>query len=714
MKHFSIILTFFIFSFSFSQSKKSIKKITKNYDKEKINKIAKEFSKTFHTQKDFALKTAKINGWSIIIKNKNSYSELMRVKDGFPIYYTTFNLDAAISTRANTLHNGGSLGLNIEGQNMVARVWDGGIARITHQEYDGIGGNNRYSIGDGSSELHFHAAHVTGTIMASGVQAQAKGMAPQCSVIGYDWDNDLSEMSTQTNNGMLLSNHSYGAFGSSIPDQLFGSYSSDSRSVDLIMYNAPYYLMVTAAGNDGEENSNNSDPLDGNNQYDKLSLYGCSKNGLVIANAEDASIDENDDLVSMNINSSSSQGPTDDYRIKPDITGNGTQLYSTFDDADNAYQSITGTSMASPNVTGTLLLLQQYYNDINGDFMKAASLKGLALHTADDAGMEGPDAIFGWGLLNAKKATETITNNGEYTVINEISLSAGQSYSTSVSSDGINKLIASISWTDPAGNINNNTNDHTPVLINDLDIRVTQNGNTFYPYKLTSVNSNSTGDNLVDPYERIDIDNASGNYTITVTHKGTLTDGEQNFSLIITGLQYNGICNADDPTNTNATLLFGTASFTWDNVIGATYELRYKPTSSSTWTTVAIENESYEVSGLSGTYNAQVRSICDGNTFSNWVDFESLPSFVLNNQNFIFDDNINIYSYQDHLKIKTLNSNEISNIKIYNILGKLLLKKDYNSNTLIINKDNFSNENLIIIKVALANGSIGYKKVFIN
>lgn len=32
--------------------------------------------------------------------------------------------------------------------------------------------------------------------------------------------------------------------------------------------------------------------------------------------------------------------------------------------------------------------------------MKAATLKGLACHTADDAGTVGPD--HGWGLLNAK------------------------------------------------------------------------------------------------------------------------------------------------------------------------------------------------------------------------------------------------------------------------------------------------------------------------
>ncbi len=57
--------------------------------------------------------------------------------------------------------------------------------------------------------------------------------------------------------------------------------------------------------------------------------------------------------------------------------GNGTNLYSSYDSADDAYNTISGTSMASPNVTGSLLLLQQYYKETYDNYMKAATLKGL-------------------------------------------------------------------------------------------------------------------------------------------------------------------------------------------------------------------------------------------------------------------------------------------------------------------------------------------------
>ena len=65
----------------------------------------------------------------------------------------------------------------------------------------------------------------------------------------------------------------------------------------------------------------------------------------------------------------------------------GQEYKSTYDSSDDDYGIISGTSMASPNVAGSLLLLQQYYHQMNGVFMRASTLKGLAfLHTADDVG----------------------------------------------------------------------------------------------------------------------------------------------------------------------------------------------------------------------------------------------------------------------------------------------------------------------------------------
>ncbi|SCY19172.1 S8 family serine peptidase [Flavobacterium caeni] len=520
---------------AFAQDAKQIKQITKNYDLVALAKLQKELALEAKLQKAKAIEAARINGWPILRPNANGeFDELMAVTDdGKPIYYVLDNVNAAKSTRANHLHTGGTLGLNLNGQGMFSGVWDGGTTRISHQEFGG-----RATVNDVAGTLSAHATHVSGTVAASGVQANAKGMAPQSTLHTYDWNSDTAEVTAEAANGLLLSNHSYGVPVESAPGSWFmGAYSGAARIVDQIAYNAPYYLMVLSAGNDGNEN--NPSPMTPG--YDKLTGNKTAKNNLVVANSQDANVDAQGNLLSVSINSSSSEGPTDDRRIKPDIAGNGSGLTSSTSNSNSSYGSMSGTSMASPNVMGTLILVQQHYNNVNNRFMKSATLKGLACHTADDRGKVGPDPVWGWGLLNAKKAAQTISQNGLQSWISEETLQQDQTFSFTAVSDGTTPLLASICWTDVPGTANNGTlNSTTPALVNDLDIRVTKDGSTFYPWKLLSDANQAaiaTEDNSVDNVERININTPeAGAYTITVTHKGTLVNGPQDFAFVVTGL----------------------------------------------------------------------------------------------------------------------------------------------------------------------------------
>ena len=367
-----------------------------------------------------------------------------------------------------------------------------------------------------------------------------------------------------------------------MPAWYIGAYTDAARSWDEITYLSPYYLPVMSAGNDGT-NNNNSNPIAVG--YDKLTGNKTSKNTLIVANANDAVINTDGSLFSVSINTSSSQGPIDDRRIKPDITGNGTSLTSTISTSNTATASYSGTSMASPNVAGTLLLLQQHQKNLTNSFMKSSTLRGLVCHTADDAGNLGPDAKMGWGLLNAKKAVETITGNGLTSWISEENLTQGQTFNTTVKSNGgsSNPLIASITWTDLPGVANNGTlgdNNITPVLVNDLDIRITKDGTTFYPWKLQSNPSAlavRNGDNNVDNIEVIKIDAPSvGDYVISVTHKGNLVSGSQNYSLIFTGItsDFSLISKSEDLT------LFSNQD--------AVYNFEYKQTGNMTTTFSAV------------------------------------------------------------------------------------------------------------------------------
>lgn len=545
MKNKTLLTFLFLFlcNLIFSQNDEQILQIVKNYDVKKINEKINEVQKREQKEREEAIEFAILNGLPIHEEQKDGgYKEIYKIgPDGHPLYRSTTNVAAAKSTRTNHINTGGILGLNLNGQGMVARIWDGGTVRRTHNLLSG-----RVTTVDNPFGVSYnsHATHVTGTIIASDASSTVKGMAFQATARTFNWTNDESEALSEVLSGMLVSNHSYGVpitNGSNIlPAWYIGAYSQDARNWDEIAYLSPYYLAVKSAGNSGNDN-NNAEPIAFG--YDKLTGNKTAKNILVVANANDAVVTNDGTLISVSINSSSSQGPTDDRRIKPDITGNGTNVTSTISSGDNATGSLSGTSMSSPNVAGTLLLLQQHFHNITNSYMKAATLKGLACHTADDAGVAGPDPKFGWGLLNAKKAAETITNNGLTSWISEENLTQSSVFTKSVVASGTEPLIASITWTDVPGEANNGNrpvNDATPTLVNDLDIRVTKDGVTYFPWRLQSdptLLATRNSDNNVDNVEIIKIDTPTpGEYVITVTHKGTLVNNNQEYSLVVTGI----------------------------------------------------------------------------------------------------------------------------------------------------------------------------------
>lgn len=603
-------------SIAYGQTPGQQRAITARYQIPGLQRLENEFREKQNTSREKALEHARSRNIPIIVQYADGgKGELMAMEaDGTLIYERTHNDAAAISSRAGFLHTGVLTGFNLDGQNMTAYVWDAGHGRLTHQEFSGTDGVVRISLGDATTPVFdSHATHVIGTITASGVVARAKGMAPRSSVMSYNWGSDLTEATVAAGNGALLSNHSYGWSQNGLPASYFGTYMNEARDWDRLHYDAPYYLMVKSAGNNGSTTFN-SDPLNpAFPQYDKLTDRSVAKNNLVVASANDASINPDGSLKSVTMSTFTSQGPTDDLRIKPDITGNGASLYSTDSGSDTHYSNKSGTSMAAPNITGSLLLLQQHAYNVNGSFMLAATLKGLALHTADDIGMPGPDAISGWGLLNAKRAAETISQAGVTSVMKENQLRQGQTFTMEVTSDGLSPLIASISWTDPAGVASMTTNLNTPVLMNDLDIRVSRNGTTYYPWKLTDVNQNTRGDNFVDPFERVEVTNASGVYTITVSHKGNLASNQQNYSLIVTGVVHSTICVAEVPSPVNlGEIDWSSAWLSWNNIPETVYDLEYKTSASGTWTRVIANSATFQLTGLSEltTYNVRVRSRC--------------------------------------------------------------------------------------------------------
>ena len=171
--------------------------------------------------------------------------------------------------------------------------------------------------------------------------------------------------------------------------------------------------------------------------------------------------------------------------------------------------------------------------------MRAATLRGLVIHTATEAGTApGPDYRFGWGVIDAQKAVEVIDADVlDDTVIRELTLTQGQTFTFQINANISEEqpLKATICWTDPAGAVVTQNTTSNKALVNDLDLRVQIPGALFpyTPWKLQGQNT-VKGDNNRDNVEVIEItDAAQGQCTITVNHKGTLQGGSQKYSMII-------------------------------------------------------------------------------------------------------------------------------------------------------------------------------------
>jgi hypothetical protein len=510
--------------------------------------------------------------------------ELQRIAPGIgPVFYITYNIDAADTVSTDEVWPGGSAGLTLDGGGMTVAQWDGGAIFADHPDFTG-----RLTQVDGASLVSGHSTHVAGTLIGAGdwLLPESRGMAYAAFLNAYDWNSDTAEMAAAAALGQLLSNHSYGIaagwlylggappdtwwwIGGADPDDIedpnFGYYDTETRLWDQIAYDAPYYLIVKAAGNDrsdigpapGEEYT--VIDQDGNflftstlprppdcapAGYDCLPTTSVAKNILTVGAVDDLpggySPLSGPEAVAMA--DFSSWGPTDDGRIKPDLVGNGILLLSAWPDYPY-YALAAGTSMSAPNVTGSLLLLQQHYEDLHGpgNFLRGATLKALAIHTADEAGdAPGPDYEFGWGLLNTRTAAAVISGDGGDYQIVEGSLANGAVDSVAFNVTQADALVtATLVWADPPGTPAAPALDPPDLmLVNDLDLRIVRGGSTWLPWVLdpaAPAAAATTGDNFRDNVEQVEITGAAtGIYTIEVSHKGTLEGGApQDYALII-------------------------------------------------------------------------------------------------------------------------------------------------------------------------------------
>lgn len=572
--------------------------ISRNVNQEKLHSIIDKEEKNRDFQERDVERLKKMGYKEFIDGEDGSYSQLVGADIwGQPVYLQTMNQNIVHTLGADVLHYGFD-GFFLTGSEMVIGLWEPASPRLLHEILRENSTTSRiiYAPGQvtGSGSNMRHATHNVGTLigrqtnLSSTHQDDVKGVANGASIHAYDWNMAISEMAQEALNGLLVANTSYGFNATFLDKTIYGQYSVTSRDWDAVMCAAPYLQIVRPAGNARDDSPYIVPQVLEKDGFDLLESSGTSKNVLVVSAFDLSEAEPAESNPVYNLNDVevpyASWGPTDDGRIKPDITAHGQNVLSSIETSNSGYGLLSGTSMATAGVSGAITLLQQYYFEKFGSllghqdvpYLWSSTIRALIIHTADEAGDPGPDYKYGWGAMNALSAAKIIEKRGKSTIIREETLENHSEFKLNIVSNGYEPLVVTLAWTDPEGEVDEENppvlDDTTSKLVNDLDIQLvrmdtngvpttvldTNGDNLLLPWKrlegtttdVSQLNSRATrGVNNVDNIEKIEIPveylpESGGEYRIIVSHKGNLTDncsGEgQNFSLIVSGVAFCG------------------------------------------------------------------------------------------------------------------------------------------------------------------------------
>jgi hypothetical protein len=494
--------------------------------------------------------------------------------------------DNAISAQISHVTELYSAPYNLTGEGVVVSLFELAEAQASHVEFGGrlIG----HATG-GATDDKLHATHVSGTIGASGVRPDAKGMAPAVTIHQFCIQtpcggDDLSFLDDKDEKlqplGVVADNNSWGfvlGWTSEGGDQVWTDGADYYGAYDLY-YTAPIdeisndkdVLFVHSAGNDGDppqfgDAFSQHRHVNDDGDTDKTKYFCYSKDGSgsdcpATCNGGCEKVKHHDVLpfdtigvtaaaknvitvgainAALEIVGFSSQGPAKDGRIKPDVVARGFSVLSSV--PTNQYARANGTSMSSPAVTGiAAMLTQQWRKTFGGATPNPMQLKAIIIAGAQDLGRPGPDYTFGFGLAHAKNSADIIiADGGVGNRIRSMSFANGQGASQEfrISVPAAGPVRAVLQWNDPAIVPVSNDDEIAPVaLVNDLDLKVVGPDNTTYlPWILDKAapTANAThGRNSVDNTEMVEFTApAAGTYRVVVT--GTrVSDGPQDAVLV--------------------------------------------------------------------------------------------------------------------------------------------------------------------------------------
>ncbi len=287
--------------------------------------------------------------------------------------------------RADLVQNSGNNGA---GRKIV--VIDTGY-NYNHQELSSsyLGGKDFVSNDNNPFDDNGHGSHVAGIITADGVDAKAKGVAPDTGIIagkvldssGSGFFSDVVAAiywAVDGNDGVAGTADDFNAdaismsLGTSQPYTYKGF--CDSVLPDLtasIKYARDRNVMVVvAAGNSGGAG---------------VSIPGCISYSTTIG-----AVDNKDKIATF-----SGKGGA------VDLTAPGVSIYSSW--LGTSYKTASGTSMATPMVSGTVALIKFAHPEYT-----VSQIENALFKTAKDLGKSGWDSSYGWGRVDTYGAVNYI------------------------------------------------------------------------------------------------------------------------------------------------------------------------------------------------------------------------------------------------------------------------------------------------------------------
>ncbi|MEM7053632.1 MAG: S8 family serine peptidase [Pseudomonadota bacterium] len=351
------------------------------------------------------------------------------------------------------------------------------------------------------------------------------------------------------------------SWGSGCCDPFFGifclcdeplAYDGDAPLADEVTWEFPELLLAIAAGNDGSCCGE-----------DSIGNPAIAKNALTVgASQRGASAN--------NLASFSSQGPTRDRRIKPDVVAQGAGIVSAGSTGNPDNPSceecvLSGTSMATPTAAGLAGLVRDYLaqgfypsgmpNEAHAfDNPHAALIRAMVINSGvsmdgTGAGTSPPNQQQGWGRVTLDNVLyfdgDTrelwLTENRTGLVTDDVN-----EYTFSVAADEPLKLT--LVWHDFPGAPNSDPN-----IVNLLRMEVETPGGQVFSQKLPSsgvpnpfwdASSNDYDDrNTVHQYA-VDVP-AAGDYIVRVRALNVAMGSAQPYALVVTGSGVNELVDGN-------------------------------------------------------------------------------------------------------------------------------------------------------------------------